>query len=224
MKPSAQPEYRGPYRPIATTVPGFRVCELMPRLARLADRYAIIRSMTHRNGDHGSAMHAFLGGNDKPAGDAPYFGSVISKLRPATGNVPSYVWLQDLEGDSGVGGRYLTGGSLGAAHAPLRVGQGVDNPCSPKFQVRAFDGPRDVPPQRVLGRRELLAQLDPAAAPIAQTIPGDALGRLREKAFDLITGPEARQAFNIAQEPAKLAPALRDALPWAKSPSGAPFD
>jgi hypothetical protein len=204
MKPAAQSEYRGPYKPIPTTVPGFQVCELMPRLARLADRYCIIRSMTHNNGEHGSAMHTFLAGHTSPAADAPYFGSVLAKLQPSTRHVPSYVWLQDLEGDSGVGSRYQTGGFLGAAYAPLRVGLGADNPSNPAFQVRAFDGPKEVPAERIRDRRGLLDRLDPSAGPLAQTPAGAAIGRMRDKAFAMITGPEARQAFDINQEPAKL--------------------
>src|SRR5581483_8072252 len=107
-------------------------------------RYSIIRSLTHTNGDHGSAMHAFLAGHSSPAANAPYLGSIVARLAPSTRPVPSYVWLQDLEGDSGVGPRYQTGGYLGAACAPLRVGQGADNPSSPTFRVRAFDGPTDL--------------------------------------------------------------------------------
>src|SRR5262245_5662083 len=57
LKPNAPAEIRGPYRPIATRVPGVQICELMPRLAKLADRCCFIRSMTHRNADHGSAVH-----------------------------------------------------------------------------------------------------------------------------------------------------------------------
>jgi hypothetical protein len=201
MKPHAAAEYRGPYQPIATSMPGFRVCELMPRLAKLANRYCVIRSMTHTHADHGAAMHAFLGGHAQPAPDAPYFGSVAAKLRPSTRNVPSYVWLQDLEGDSGVGSRYLTGGALGAAYAPLRVGQGADNPTSQNFRVKAFDGPTNVPAERVVGRRDLLSQLDATDSVIGQTTAGGGMTRLREKAFDLITGPEARRAFDISREP-----------------------
>jgi hypothetical protein len=201
MKPNAPVEYRGPYKPIATPVPGFQVTEMLPRLAKLADRYSIIRSLTHTHADHGGAMHAFLGGHANPLPDAPYIGSVVAKVRPSTANIPSYVWLQDLEGDSGVGGRYQTGGFLGAAYAPLRVGQGADNPTSPNFQVRAFDGPTDLPTPRVLERRDLLGRLD--CGPV-QGGAVDSLARVREKAFDLVTGPEARRAFDIHKEPGKV--------------------
>jgi hypothetical protein len=203
-KPDAPEGYRGPYKPIATRVPGLRICELMPRLATLTDRCCVIRSMTHRNGDHGSAMHAFLAGHSKPPADAPYFGSMVAKLRGTSRNVPSYVWLQDLEGDSGVGPRYQTGGFLGPAYAPFRVGNGMDNPSAPSFRVKALDMPRDIPLGRVDGRRRLLGALDPDQGPRVQPSSGAALGRLRERAFELLTGPETRQAFDIEREPTRV--------------------
>lgn len=206
LKPEAPAEYRGPYKSIATRVPGTRVCELMPRLARLADRYCLIRSLTHRNGDHNSAMHTFLAGSVQPPRDAAYVGSVVAKLRPSIGNVPSYVWLQDLEGSSGVGGRYQTGGFLGAAYAPLRIGKGLDNPSVPGFHVRAFDGPRDLTPERLADRRRLLSDLDGATG----SAPTASLRRLQERAFDVVTGPEARRAFDLGQEPA----VVRDRYGW----------
>src|SRR5687768_9072399 len=66
-KPDAPAELRGPYRPIATAVPGFRVGELMPRLARLADRYAVIRSMSHGVPVHDVANRMLLAGQSQPA-------------------------------------------------------------------------------------------------------------------------------------------------------------
>src|SRR5262245_47503073 len=60
LKPTAPAEVRGPYRPIATSVPGLQIGELLPRLARLADRYALIRSMTHGNGGHDGGMHVCM--------------------------------------------------------------------------------------------------------------------------------------------------------------------
>ena len=199
MKPEAPAEYRGPYKSIATRVPGLHICELMPRLAQLADRYCLLRSLTHPNGDHRGAMHAFLAGSARPTPDAAYIGSVIAREKPATRNVPSYVWLQDLEGSSGVGGHYHTGGFLGAAYAPLRIGKGLDNPSVPGFRVAAFDSPTGLTPERQEDRRRLLAGVNASSgAPIPSA---QALHGLQERAFDLVTGPEARRAFRLEEEP-----------------------
>src|SRR5258708_7049122 len=65
-KPGAPEEIRGPYQPIATNVPGFRVCELLPRLARMADRCCLLRSLTHQTVDHGEAMHFAMTGHSRP--------------------------------------------------------------------------------------------------------------------------------------------------------------
>lgn len=193
LKPDAPDEIRGPYRPIATRVPGIRVCELMPRLAARADRYTIVRSMTHGNNNHDGGMHVAMTGHSNPEPETPYFGSVVSKLRPSTANVPSYVWLQNLAGD--VQPRYLTGGFLGATYGPLRIGNDLDTPAAPGFRVRAFDTHADVPNARLRERHALLRRTDPSIGPMQ---------RFQERAVDLLTGPEARQAFDLERESASV--------------------
>jgi len=204
LKPEAPETVRGPYKPIATNVPGVQVCELMPRLAKIADRYCIVRSMTHGNGGHDGGMHVCMTGHSKPVTDTPYFGSVMAKLWPATRNIPSYVWLQNLAGD--VQPRYLTGGFLGAAYSPLRVGQDLDNPSAPNFRLTALDPPKDIPAERLLQRQDLLATLEPTSSPMLRHGSTGNLRRFQERAVDLITGPDARRAFNLDLE----AETLRD--------------
>jgi Protein of unknown function (DUF1501) len=199
LKPEAPAEIRGPYRPIATRVPGMQVCELMPRLAALTDRCCLIRSMTHRNPDHGGAVHICLTGSSKPADNAPHFGSVIAKLRPPKRNVPPYVWLQNLDSDAGT--RYLHGGFLGEAHAPLLVGRRLDNPSAPGFRMKEFDPSAEVTPSRMRQRHQLLQQMDGHSN--ATALPSAAqMRKYQERAVELVTGPEARQAFDLEREPA----------------------
>jgi uncharacterized protein (DUF1501 family) len=202
LKPDAPHDIRGPYKPIATTVPGLRIGELLPRLARLADRYCLVRSMTHQNGGHDGGMHICMTGHSNPVENTPYFGSVMAKLRPSTRNIPSYVWIQNLAGD--VQPRYLTGGFLGAAYSPLRVGTDLDNPSAPNFRLTAFDTPAEVPSQRLLERKKLLAAVESSRARVAQTSPGRALARFQERAVYLVTGTEARRAFDLEREPATV--------------------
>src|SRR6516225_10848929 len=101
LKPEAPAEIRGPYRPIATTVPGMRLCELHQRMAQLTDRFCLIRSMTHPGNisNHFDAMHNCLSGQAGAPADSPYIGSVLAKVRPAQRNVASYVWLIKCVGD-----------------------------------------------------------------------------------------------------------------------------
>src|SRR5579871_2800175 len=142
LKPAAPAEIRGPYRPISTTVPGMQIGELLPRLAGIADRFSLIRSMTHGNPGHDGGMHVCQTGRSNPTESTPYFGSIVAKFRPATANIPSYVWLQNLAGD--VQPRYLGGGVLGPAFGPMRVGTDLDNPSAPTFRMKAFDPPDGV--------------------------------------------------------------------------------
>ncbi|HEV3078866.1 MAG TPA: DUF1501 domain-containing protein [Gemmataceae bacterium] len=203
-KPEAPDDIRGPYRPIATAVPGVRLGELLPRLARRADRFALVRSMTHHNGSHDAGMHICMTGNSNPTPDTPYFGSVMARLRPAARNLPSYVWLQNLAGD--VQPRYLTGGFLGTAYSPLRVGTDLDNPSMPGFRFTGFDPPQDISRERLRQRCELLGAVDTLGGPRSQAPTVGGMRHFQERAVELVTGPEARRAFALEQE----SPALRD--------------
>jgi hypothetical protein len=198
-KPAAPDDIRGPYKPIATSVPGVRMGELLPRLARLADRCCLVRSMSHGNADHDGGMHVCLTGHSQPRETTPCLGSVVARLRPARATLPSYVWLQNLDGD--VRPWYLTGGSLGPAHAPLLVGKGADNAAAPAFRPQGLDPPPDVPPGRLAQRERLLAGLEQTrACPASCTAAADAMRRCQERALDLVTGPAARRAFDLGRE------------------------
>lgn len=206
-KPNAPSEVRGPYQPIPTSVPGFQVGELMPRLAMLADRYAVVRSMSHSVPVHDVANKMLLAGQSLPAADAPSFGAIVSKLRPSTASVPSHVWLQKFGGGAAPPEpTYLTGGFLGMAHSPLLIGDNhEDHPANPNFRVKAFDTAEGVSLDRLDARRKLLEGVEPpstrsdAIGPVSQSL-------FRERAFELLSGSRARKAFDIEQE----APHVRD--------------
>lgn len=210
LKPDAPAEIRGPYRPIATATPGVRVTELMPRLSRLSERFCLVRSLTHRQPEHTRANAMLLSGQSSPPGDAPSFGSVLAKLRPPTRNVPPYVWLQKFGGGAmPPDAAYLSGGFLGAACAPLAVGtkDHTQDPSAPGFRVTALDPAADVSRERLLQRKRLLDNLGGTAG-------SPEFARYRERAFDLVTGPEARRAFELEREP----PRVRDA--YGRHPLG----
>lgn len=201
-KPQGPSEIRGPYQPISTAIPGFQVGELMPRLAQAADRYAVIRSMSHGVPIHDVANRMLLAGQSLPALDAPSFGSIVTKLRPSNASVPSHVWLQKFGGGAmPPEATYTTGGWLGMAHAPLVIGVNHDdNPGTSGFRVKAFDAADGISPDRLAARRQLLAHVDQPPSEIPQGRQ-DSLNRFRERAFDLLTGTAARQAFDVDREP-----------------------
>ncbi len=202
-KPNGPEAIRGPYRAIPTTVPGFRVGELMPRLAAQAHKVAVVRSMSHGVPVHDIANRMLLAGQALPAMNAPSFGTIVSKLRPSQASVPTQVWLQKFGGGAmPPDSTYLTGGWLGMAHSPLLIGQTHnDNPAEPNFRVRAFDTADDVPRERVQARLGLLNTLESHQAPVPA---GENLNRFRERATDLLAGSAARQAFDIDREPANV--------------------
>jgi len=129
LKPKAPIQYRGPYAPVATRVPGIQICELLPHLAKRADRYAIIRSMHCSSNDHGiagtigltgsEAGGASLGGQVLPGSVKATHGAVLSKVLGFTPTMPRFVTLggrlhQGKRPISGEGG-----GPLGSLHDPF---------------------------------------------------------------------------------------------------------
>jgi hypothetical protein len=204
LKPAAPEGIRGPYRPIATAVPGMQLSELHPRLATLTQHFSLIRSMTHVGNisNHFDAMHHLLSGQAGAPADAPYLGSILSRVRPNEHNVANYVWLIRCVGDPVFCAPNIgTGGHLGALHSPLFVGSATNHPALPHFR-----GPDDlfgpVEPERLRGRRPLLDRLDPVTDDgVRATKEWQALHR---RAFELLNGPGGRQVFELDREPARL--------------------
>lgn len=205
MKPNAPREIRGPYQSIKTATPGFQICELMPRLAKMSEQYAVIRSMTHKMAEHTKANSMLLAGRDNPARDDPSFGSIVAKLRPSAASVPAQVWLQKFGGGAAPPDHtYLTGGRLGMAYAPMLFGEKHDdNPATKGFRVRAFDPQESVSVQRQNERRQILRKMR-RNSHVAATSEFDSLDIYQQRSFDLLHGSDARKAFDIDQEDAKV--------------------
>jgi hypothetical protein len=201
LKPDAPEDIRGPYRPIATKVAGMQICELAPKLAAMSDHFSIIRSMRHVGNisNHFDAMHHCLAGQAGAADDAPYVGSVLSKVRPTRRNVVSYVWLFN-PGRASVfiSAHIATGGYLGAKHAPMFIGNTNNHPAMPRFS-----GPEDLfapfESERLEARRNLLESMNASDRPA--TRPSHDMHELQRKAFELVNGPGGRQVFELDREP-----------------------
>src|SRR5258708_1006806 len=207
LKPAAPTEIRGPYKPIATAVPGMHINELQPRLAKLSQHYTLIRSMTHdtpiRN--HPDAMHNILCGQKKAPDDAPGMGSVMAKLRPTQRNLASYVWLQRCDGNTTVfcSPFISTGGFLGKPYAPLMIGSSANNPSMATYRVSELDTVGSASPERTRDRLELLRRLESSRNANG---PHGGVGwdDLRKRAVELATGPDTRRAFALEHENPKL--------------------
>jgi hypothetical protein len=207
LKPDAPVEVRGEFPPAATSVPGTRISSLLPSLARLAHRYAIIRTVSdeYNGGAHGQSVYLALTGHKNPrvngddirpaADDYPCVGSAVARLRGAGHALPGHVWLLDMHRRTFAG---EGGGFLGQTHDPFRI---LQDPNRPDFRVQALTPPREVPLDRLADRRGLLDQL---------RRQGDAvLGRRtldahQERAFNMILAPTTRTAFDLNAEPAAV--------------------
>lgn len=211
MKPDAPEMIRGEFKPMNTNVDGIQICEHMPLLARRADKYAIIRSMTHHVKNHAPAGYFALTGMAPKrdinnfglsADDYPGLGSVVSYLAPSTKNVPTYVQLSpSLVGDTGIQMPGFHAGVLSAKFDPLKV---TNDPDQPDFQVEELSLPGKLTEERFKARRSLLNLVESEFPLIGESPAIGKLDQFYQRAFNLVTSPEARKAFDIGQEPLKL--------------------
>lgn len=210
-KPDAPAEVRGEFQPIATTVPGLQISEHFPRLAKLAHKYAVVRSMSHTDPAHLSPVHHLMTGRVAPRpnsdadgasrNDTPHVGSVVAKLLAARGPVPPFVTLPWLVSHPSAPGGTAPGqnaGWLGSGFDPFVA---AGDPNAPNFKLGGLSGSPELTVDRLSGRHSLLRQLD------AQLPDPAGFGGLREKALGMLASPEAEAAFDLAKEP----PAVRDA-------------
>ena len=194
-KPEAGYDYIGPFsKPIATNVDGIQINELMPLLAKQADKYSLIRSMTHGNNGHETA--AYLVQTGRPPGDGmvyPGAGAVVSLFKgyPAgyKGLIPPYIVLTELQG------RFSEVGFLSTKCKPFATG---GDPSGARFNVEGVVA-AGISDQRQRERRDLLHQLDT----LGRALPDDpnvaAYGQGEKQAYDLILG-DAGKVFDLAQE------------------------
>src|SRR5262245_47835018 len=211
MKPAAPAEVRGEFRPTRTTVPGTLLCEHLPRLARLAHRFTLLRSLSHRLSNHNPAGYYALTGNVPATGDAfdvrprpedhPNPGAVVARLGPGRGAVPAVQLSRPVVGDLAIPMPGLGAGFLGAACDPLTV---TADPNQPRLEVEGLGPPADVPAQRLGRRRSLLRAVDGARGGLHGRPEVERLDRLAQRALDLVTSAEARWAFALDREPARV--------------------
>lgn len=205
MKPDAPADYRGEFRPIRTNVPGIDVCELLPRHAKCADRYTLIRSIAHEFADHGGGHKRFLTGRHPktPTGfvnDAPAVGSIVAKMREnVQRGVPNYVSATHA-GRAQVDTYSFGAAYLGPAYAPFNV---PGDPSLSDFQVKNLALSTEME-SRLDDRRTLLASLDRIRRDIDRSGSMEAMDKFERKAFELLTSEEARVAFDLTREDPKL--------------------
>lgn len=213
LKPEAPREVRGPFQPIATNVPGLSICEHLPHLARLADQYALIRSVSHHNHNHTPMIYYSLTGRpvERPEqdndvrppqrDDHPHLGAVLARFKSSPSGMPGYIAIPEVAVRSSISGEFqrsrvpLRGGGagvLGPVFDPLVI-EPAPGPGPP------FGPPQGVSSQRLEERAALLRLLD-------RPLPGGhGLTALQDRALAITgtNGPAAR-AFAVDDLPAAL--------------------
>lgn len=207
LKPNAPSQYRGEFKPIASSVPGAMVGEHIPRLARLAHRYAIVRSVSHPDNTHTVAMHYMLTGHrhGQPATnprnqttDFPTFGAVLNYLRRQPGQLPAGISLNAPANQVSANNHIFPGffaGLIGNRYDPLFV---PDDPSTPVFQPFPTVSSSMAP--QFHGRQQLREQVERQCRVLAETGMGRDFDRFFERAFNLVSSPAARSAFDLTRE------------------------
>lgn len=205
MKPDAPIEYRGDFKPIATSVSGLTVCEHLPKVARQMHRIGQLRTIVHGGTQHAEACHWMLTGhpqvpdvNAAPVGSVvhPCFGSVVAQQQGWRNGLPPFAQLS--------AGRikYHHAGYLGSALNPLRIHA---DPNAKDFRVQDVTLPTSIGPDRLKRRREMILTVDRFQG-ITDRAAGEVAVRneFYRQAYELITSKTAAKAFSLGEEPAAL--------------------
>jgi hypothetical protein len=209
MKPNAPDAIRGEFRPIDTTLPGVQVCERLPRFAQIMHKVTLVRSLRHEMKNHNSAGYYSLTGYNPPSDDQrlrdsrdlfPAYGSVVDRLAPARGGVPTFVSYPYIISDGSVTpGQHAS--FLGKAHDPLFLSQ---DPNSPDFRLPELSLPANLTPERLDNRREVLKLIDQQTELLEFSARARGLDAHYERALTMLSSPAVKKAFDLSSEPATV--------------------
>ncbi len=190
LKPDAPAEFRGEFKPIDTSVPGVRISEHLPKLAKLADHYAIVRGISHTLAGHELGT-SYLNSGNRPIPSLLYpgYGAVVSKEIAGDSELPHYVAIPSTPQKAGY---------LGVRSAPLQTND-VPKPAT-VFSVRGISLGNGVTVEEYAKRHKLLTDLDTTFKGADESKLIDGLDQFAKQAFDMIRSPKARQAFDVSLE------------------------
>lgn len=210
-KPDAPVEYRGPFSPIATNVVGTRICELFPKVAKLADRYAILRSLHTGSNDHGVAgtigLTGSIGGGvgldgkPIPGVSKPSTGAIVAKAKGFRGAMPPFMVIGGRlhQGKKAIIGE--GGGPLGNLFDPFRL----EHSATGETRIPALQLPPELTPERLGDRKKLIEAFDKLQQHGELLRSSKAIDDYRALAFQLLTSPDAVKVFDVREEkPATL--------------------
>jgi hypothetical protein len=207
MKPDAPAEYRGLWKPIRTKVPGFDVTELFPKQAKVTDKFSIVRSLHHDTGDHFAGGHRMLTAKDlgvsgaNSEGKFPGIGAIVAKeAGPRQRGLPAYVAVPQAS-SIGLSPGYFGANFLGTQHNPFQTG---GDPNAPTFTVQNLDPVPGLTIKHLEDRRTLRDRFDTARRELDNLAESRAIDRFQREAFEFVSGPAARRAFDLNKEDPKL--------------------
>jgi hypothetical protein len=209
MKPAAPDMVRGEFKPIATKVLGISICERLPRLAQVADKFTLVRSLYHDMKNHNSAGYYSLTGHAPPSDDQrlrdsrdlfPAYGSVVDLLAPAKAGVPTFVSYPYVLRDGSITpGQHAS--FLGKAHDPFFLSQ---DPNSPDFRLPELSLPANLSLDRLENRREVQRLIDRQSELLEFSARARGIDAIYEKALTMLTAPRVKKAFDLSEEPTGL--------------------
>jgi hypothetical protein len=212
MKPDAPEAIRSPHKPISSNADGIQVSERLPHVAKVMDKVTLIRSMTHTMKNHNSASYYALSGHAPPVDDIrlkdslelfPAYGSVVDRLAPSRGDVPTFVsYPYTIRDGSVTPGQHAS--FLGKSHDPFFFSQ---DPNSPDFALPELSLPADMPVARLQARRELQKLIDSQSRLLDTSAAAQGLDEYYSKALAMLNSTRLRDAFNLSAE----SQTLRDA-------------
>jgi hypothetical protein len=207
MKPDAPVEYRGIWKPIRTRVPGFDISELFPRQARVTDKFSIVRSLHHDTGDHFAGGHRMLTAKDMNVSGAaneqrfPSLGAIVAReLGPRRRGMPAYVAAPHAS-SIGLNPGYFGGHFLGSQYNPFQTG---GDPNAPGFVVQNLNLAGGLTIDRLEDRRTLVSHFDTSRRQLDALVESKAMDRFTREAYEFVSGPLARRAFDIGKEDPRL--------------------
>ncbi|WP_010582018.1 DUF1501 domain-containing protein [Schlesneria paludicola] len=201
LKDTAPSEIRGEFQSIATSLDGFRICEYLPKLARLAHLYTVIRSVTHEDNAHESAFYSLMTGwphpqpntNARPTtADYPNYGVVLEQICPPQNPVPGFV----IGGGITSGGIGQTAGFLDRSRAPFLLPQDANHPhfAVPEFTLRGESSLA-----RFAQRRTLVEQFDEFSR-LSEMKPAQQFSSIQSRAFEMLAANKLSAAFDVSRE------------------------
>jgi uncharacterized protein (DUF1501 family) len=191
------PKSNSSFKPISTNVPGIQVSELLPKMAKIMDKFALVRSMHTRGTDHPQATHYVITGHEiNPAMEFPSFGSIVTKELGPRNAVPAHVlvpkWDRGRQYED-----YFRASFLGGDYDPMCI----PDPAKPGFQVTDLSLPKSVSEKSVESRSAFLRAVDRRYRELNETAEHANMDAFTAQAWKMILTPAVRDAFDLSQEP-----------------------